>query len=74
MALLAPPSAESSTDGSLPAAIIVATAVNQDGRSSGLTAPNGPAQTRLIAGATASSGSATSDTLLVIMFLPSYVP
>lgn len=28
--------------------LIVASAINQDGRSSGLTAPNGPAQTQLI--------------------------
>ena len=34
-----------------PAAMLAATAVNQDGRSSSLTAPNGPAQTRLIAAA-----------------------
>ncbi len=32
-----------------PWAVVLGTAVNQDGRSSGLTAPNGPAQTRLLA-------------------------
>jgi len=31
-----------------PLAFILATAVNQDGRSSSLTAPNGPAQSKLI--------------------------
>ena len=33
---------------SSPAAIILGSAINQDGRSSGLTAPNGPSQTALI--------------------------
>lgn len=48
-----------------PAAVIVASAVNQDGRSSGLTAPNGPAQTRLIAGAGDGYGYDAADTKLV---------
>ena len=38
-----------SDDHARPSAVVLGTAVNQDGRSSGLTAPNGPAQTRLLA-------------------------
>ena len=41
--------ASSSNDHQSPVAMLLGTAINQDGRSSGLTAPNGPAQTRLIA-------------------------
>lgn len=36
-----------------PLAIVLATAINQDGRSSGLTAPNGPAQSKLVGNAMA---------------------
>jgi len=61
--LALPPS--SSAGAPVPAAVIVASAVNQDGRSSGLTAPNGPAQTRLIAGAVEGSGYDAADTKLV---------
>ncbi len=39
----------SSDDHQCPVAMVLGTAINQDGRSSGLTAPNGPAQTRLVA-------------------------
>ena len=38
-----------SNDHNSPWAVVLGTAVNQDGRSSGLTAPNGPAQSRLLA-------------------------
>ena len=65
MAVLALPSADVSGGAHAPAAVIAASAVNQDGRSSGLTAPNGPAQTRLVAGATAASGYGPADTKLV---------
>jgi acyl transferase domain-containing protein len=65
VAVLALPSADVSGGAHAPAAVIAASAVNQDGRSSGLTAPNGPAQTRLVAGATAASGYEPSDTKLV---------
>lgn len=65
VAVLALPSSDVSGGSHTPAAVIVASAVNQDGRSSGLTAPNGPAQTRLVAGATESSGYSPADTKLV---------
>ena len=65
MAVLALPSADVSGGAHAPAAVIAASAVNQDGRSSGLTAPSGPAQTRLVAGATAASGYGLADTKLV---------
>ena len=65
MAVLALPSADLSSGAHVPAAVVAASAVNQDGRSSGLTAPNGPAQTRLVAGATAASGYGPADTKLV---------
>lgn len=51
--------------GELPAlAVLMATATNQDGRSSGLTAPNGPSQSALIASALRSAGAA--DALILI--------
>lgn len=65
VAVLALPSADASDGNHVPAAVLVASAVNQDGRSSGLTAPNGPAQARLVAGATAASGYDPADTKLV---------
>ena len=42
-------------------AVVRATAINQDGRSSGLTVPNGPAQKALILEALASAGLEPSD-------------
>jgi len=42
-------------------AVIRASAVNQDGASNGLTAPNGPSQQRVIRGALASAGLASSE-------------
>ena len=36
------------TDSCAPVAMLLGTAVNQDGRSSGLTAPNGPSQQAVI--------------------------
>jgi acyl transferase domain-containing protein len=43
------------------AAVITASAVNQDGRSSGLTAPNGPAQQEVLRAALAAAGLAPRD-------------
>jgi acyl carrier protein len=42
-------------------AVLAASAVNQDGRSSGLTAPNGPAQQEVLRAALASAGLAPRD-------------
>lgn len=43
----------------LPQALLLGTAVNQDGRSSSLTAPNGPAQQAVISAAMAANGTST---------------
>jgi acyl transferase domain-containing protein len=43
------------------AALVLASAVNQDGRSSGLTAPNGPAQQAVIRAALADGGLQPGD-------------
>jgi len=47
-ALLLKPLAQAKADGDCIHAVILASAVNQDGRSMGLTAPNGAAQTELL--------------------------
>ncbi len=44
-----------------PLAVLAATAVNQDGRSSGLTAPHGPSQTALVKAAIEEAGLQTVD-------------
>lgn len=45
-----------------PVAVLLGSAINQDGRSSGLTAPNGPSQTALIKEAFSNANtSKTSD-------------
>jgi 3-oxoacyl-(acyl-carrier-protein) synthase/acyl carrier protein len=49
-----------------PVALVVASAVNQGGRSSGLTAPNGPAQTALVRTAMAAGQGITPAQLGVI--------
>ena len=48
-----------------PVAIVHASSVNQDGRSSGLTAPNGPSQTTLIKDALSAASLAASDLAFV---------
>lgn len=56
--LLLAPAATASVRGahSTPIAVLVGSAVDQDGRSSSLTAPNGPAQQQVIAAALADAG------------------
>jgi acyl transferase domain-containing protein len=49
------------------AALVLASAVNQDGRSSGLTAPNGPAQQAVIRAALADGGLQPADITAVSM-------
>jgi acyl transferase domain-containing protein len=48
-------------------AVLVATAVNQDGRSSSLTAPNGPSQQAVIGAALAAAGVGPGDVGLLEM-------
>ena len=57
--------ASSSNEHRCPAAMVLGTAINQDGRSSGLTAPNGPAQTRLVAEVVAGADLAPGATAFV---------
>jgi acyl transferase domain-containing protein len=57
----------SSSDGSSFAAVLLASAVNQDGRSSGLTAPNGPAQQAVIRAALADGGLTPDDVTALSM-------
>jgi acyl transferase domain-containing protein/acyl carrier protein len=58
--LLMPP-AHAKAQGLQPRALILATAANQDGRSSGLTVPNGAAQEAMIRGALAEAGADPRD-------------
>ncbi len=53
--------------GSAPQALLMGTAVNQDGRSSSLTAPNGPAQQAVITAALAANGTHASQVAMLQM-------
>lgn len=56
-----------SSDSSSFPAVLLASAVNQDGRSSGLTAPNGPSQQAVIRAALADAGLAPDDVTALSM-------
>ena len=59
-ALVVKPLSAARRDGDVIHGLVLATAVNQDGRSNGLTAPNGDAQAELVRAAWAAAGSETA--------------
>ena len=65
------PSSSSSPSGISPLALLVASAVGQDGRSSSLTAPSGPAQAALIRGVVASASASAAPSSSSISSSPS---
>lgn len=67
MMLQAVAAGSSDSDSSSIAAVLLASAVNQDGRSSGLTAPNGPAQQAVIRAALADGGLQPDDVTALSM-------